>query len=88
MQSHYEINVSLHGRHLFATAERSCVTEAQAREVYAELSRRFSPAEGFEISVTFADCVHRTINPARLLPEPRRPIKATKLPSLVKPFMP
>lgn len=53
MQSHYEINVSLNGRHFFATAPRSCVTENEARKVFAEIIARFPKAEGFEASCTY-----------------------------------
>lgn len=49
---HYEINVSLNGAHLFATAPRSCTDESDARRVYAELDKRFPVEEGFSITVT------------------------------------
>lgn len=62
MQSHYEINVSLDGRHLFATAPRSCVTKRDAQTVYRQLAKRFPESEGFAISVTFADCVNRGVS--------------------------
>lgn len=53
MQSHYEINVAKNGRHFFATAERSCVTEEKAREVVKELRTRFPESEGFEVSCVY-----------------------------------
>lgn len=48
---YYEINVSLHGMHFFATAERSCTDERHAAEVYIALRKAFPMAEGYSISV-------------------------------------
>lgn len=53
MQSHYEINVSLNGRHFFATAPRSCVSEFEAKRVHTEIVARFPASEGFEVSCTY-----------------------------------
>jgi len=61
MQSHYEINVSLRGKHMFATAERSCVTAAKAAVLLGVLQERFPVSEGFEVSCTFWDCQGRTV---------------------------
>lgn len=58
-ESHFEINVSHNGRHLFATAPRSGVRKGDAERVFAEISARFPKTEGFEISVTHWDCVGR-----------------------------
>src|SRR5882724_11547927 len=60
MQGHFEINVALNGHHLFATAERSCTTTAQAEKVYAEIVKRFPSTPGFkfQISVTRHDDSH------------------------------
>lgn len=48
----YEINVSLNGRHYFATAERSIKSEADARAIYASFQKRFPASEGFGIECT------------------------------------
>lgn len=52
MQSHYEINVSLNGNHLFATSPRSCVDIHKAKEVFLELEKRFPENEGFTVTLT------------------------------------
>ena len=49
---HYEINVSHHGQHYFATAERSCTTEAKARHLYALLREKFPESEGYKHTVS------------------------------------
>lgn len=54
MQAHYEINVSLNGRHFFATAPRSFVYAGdetkleEARKVFAD---KFPESEGYKITV-------------------------------------
>lgn len=52
MESHYEINVSLNGRHFFATSPRSCNNKIKAEELFDEISNRFPKEEGFEVSCT------------------------------------
>jgi hypothetical protein len=49
---YYDVNVSQHGRHIFATHERSLTTEREAYRVYLLLRARFPAAEGYELSVT------------------------------------
>lgn len=53
MESHYEINVSLNGIHLFATAPRSALTRAQAKRLFDTIRSRFPEAEGFKVGVTY-----------------------------------
>lgn len=53
MQNHFEINVALNGRHLFATAPRSVVTKQDALFLVYELRVRFPATEGFSISCTY-----------------------------------
>lgn len=48
----YEINVSLHGHHFFATNERSITSLFQAKKVLAELCSRFTNKDGYEVSLT------------------------------------
>lgn len=50
--SSFEINVSLNGRHYFATSERSIRDSKQCIEIKTELERRFPESEGFKVSVS------------------------------------
>jgi hypothetical protein len=61
MQSHFEINVSLDGRHLFATAPRSCTTEAEAKHVLEHIKLAFKDRPGFKISITHWECRGRRV---------------------------
>jgi hypothetical protein len=56
MQSHYRINVSQHGQHLFATDEKSCVSHADFQVVVEEIKKRFPREEGFKINAMFMQC--------------------------------
>ena len=49
---YYEINVSQRGKHLFATAERSCTTHTEMLNVFLHLKKRFPVEEHFEVTVT------------------------------------
>lgn len=49
---HYEINMSRHGWHIFATHPRSLTSLAQAAKVYVMLTNAFPASEGFVITVT------------------------------------
>lgn len=46
---YYEINVSLNGKHFFATAERSLTTESDARKAFVVFSEKFPAAEGYQL---------------------------------------
>lgn len=48
----FEINVTLNGQHLFATAERSLISWGQCVAVYRVFKRKFPKTEGFGVSVT------------------------------------
>lgn len=50
---HYEINVSLNGKHFFTTAERSITSEWKLREVYKVFKEKFPEEEGYKIDVTY-----------------------------------
>lgn len=52
---HFEINVSLHGKHFFATAPRSITTKDEARAVLAEFDKVFTEARGFVIMVEYIE---------------------------------
>lgn len=49
---YYEINVSLNGKHLFATAERSITNNLKAEKVYLIFKEKFPEEEGYEIEIT------------------------------------
>ena len=49
---YYEINVSLNGKHLFATAERSITSKSQMEEVYELFQQKFPKSEGYTLDVT------------------------------------
>lgn len=61
-QSHYEINVSKHGCHLFATAERSATTRAQAAQIVQVFRDKFPETEGYKISCTLVHCSGEPVN--------------------------
>lgn len=50
---YYEINVSLNGKHLFATHKRSVTSESKLKEVYNIFKDKFLKEDGFEITVTY-----------------------------------
>lgn len=52
MYDHFEINVSLNGKHFFATHMRSCRTEGEKDRVLNVLKEKFPTSEGYLISVT------------------------------------
>lgn len=56
---YYEINVSKHGVHFFATAERSIDNEHKLKEVYQELSKFFKPEHGYKLTITRYDKIGR-----------------------------
>jgi len=64
MQSHYEINVSLNGKHFFATAPRSCRDEEDARRLMADFKTRFPESEGFQVTCAHwkAGCTYVTFD--------------------------
>lgn len=49
---YYEINISLNGRHFFATDKRSITTERALKEVYPIIKKKFPPEEGYDILVS------------------------------------
>lgn len=49
---YYEINVSLNGKHLFATAERSITSGAKMEDVYNLFLEKFPEADGYKLDVT------------------------------------
>ncbi len=53
---HYEINVSLNGRHFFATHQRSAPIEDKARQLYDTFKEKFPEHEGYSITVSKMEC--------------------------------
>lgn len=51
--SYYEINVSLNGRHYFATHPRSIQSERDLLKVYADFEKKFPKKDGYELGVTY-----------------------------------
>ena len=49
---YYEINVSRNGAHLFATHERSLLTEEQAWSLFRELASKFPREQGHVVSMS------------------------------------
>ena len=49
----YEINVSLNGRHLFATHERSLDTTQKFMYCLSVMMLKFPPDEGYEITASY-----------------------------------
>ncbi|MND22856.1 hypothetical protein D3C76_165590 [compost metagenome] len=62
IQSHYEINVSYKGRHLFATDARSAVDENTARSLVNIITERFPAKDGFSVTCTHYRCGGTTID--------------------------
>lgn len=57
MQSYYEINVSKKGQFVFATAERSATNVWDAKQLYKLFKEKFPESEGYEIDVTYWECI-------------------------------
>ena len=49
---YYEINVSLNGKHFFATAERSITNPWDLRKKLKVFIQKFPESEGYKISIT------------------------------------
>lgn len=58
---YYEINVSLNGNHLFATADRSITTMNKAKRVYELFKEKFPESEGYKIDVTYWEKTGRLV---------------------------
>lgn len=50
--THYEINVSLNGQHLFATDKRSITNKVALKVVYKILQEKFPLEEGYDMLVS------------------------------------
>lgn len=58
---YYEINVSLNGKHFFATHERSIRSEAELRRVLPAIVEKFPESEGYKVSVTKWETIGKEI---------------------------
>jgi hypothetical protein len=63
----YEINVSLNGKHFFATAERSIHTESNCVEVLKVFKKAFPESEGYSITVTYQQKIGKILDVDKLL---------------------
>ena len=59
---YYEINVSLNGRHFFATDKRSITTERALKEVYEVFKEKFPQEDGYDILVSCTKTTGRYID--------------------------
>lgn len=71
IQSHYEINVSLNGRHFFATDSRSAVDMEDAERLVFEFRKRFPVEQGFFVTCTHWRCGGQNIDFPEFKAEPR-----------------
>ena len=56
IQSHYELNVSKHGKHHFATDARSIIDEDKFILLVAEMKLKFPESEGYKVMATKIHC--------------------------------
>ena len=59
---YFEINVSLNGKHFFATAERSITNNLKAEKVYNVFKEKFPEEEGYQIDITYWEKIGKHIN--------------------------
>lgn len=59
---YYEINISLNGKHFFATNERSITNETSLKKVYKTIKEKFPQEEGYNIMVTYNETKGKLIN--------------------------
>lgn len=77
--SHYEIIVSLNGKHLFATAERSITTPDSLDATMRLFQAKFPASEGFALSATYWVCRGEPVTPSTFEPEVTPPLTAHHL---------
>ena len=58
----YEINVSLNGKHYFATTERSLSTEAEAKKLVKHFKNIFPKEDGYELFLSRQEHIGHGIN--------------------------
>ena len=52
---YYEINVSLNGKHFFATDKRSITNKRALKEVYTVFKEKFPSEEGYDMLVSYVE---------------------------------
>lgn len=57
MQNHFEINVSLRGQHVFATAARSLTERTKAWALLADFQIRFPEDQGYKVTMRYYETV-------------------------------
>ncbi len=63
---YYEINVSLNGRHFFATAKRSITSQSDLKKVYPAIKAKFPEEEGYKLTVMEYPQIARGIDTSEL----------------------
>jgi len=61
MESHFEINVSLNGKHFFATAPRSLLDKGKALLLRDVFRNKFPADKGFVVSLTYWESIGHTV---------------------------
>lgn len=67
MESYYEICVSLNGKHLFATAERSARTRSDAQKLFHYIREAFPAVRGFKLTITHWKGEGQYLTPIQLI---------------------
>lgn len=62
MQSYYEINVALNGKHLFATSPQSCTTRQMYENVLKIVKKKFPKSEGYSVFAIYWDCIGKQLD--------------------------
>lgn len=68
-QSHYEINISRNGQHVFATHERSLYRKHQANMVFNLLRKKFPKQEGYEVTIIYWEIIGQGLTATPFLDE-------------------
>jgi hypothetical protein len=61
MTNHYEINISLNGKHLFATHPRSLTTEKEYNTTLAVLQEKFLQTDGYLITASKVEVIGKKL---------------------------
>ncbi len=59
---HYTINISLKGRHFFATSDHSLQDRHSFQQCYATLKEKFPESEGYKVDATLWQSYGQTVN--------------------------
>ena len=59
---YYEINISKNGEHHFATSDRSITTHTKLLELVEELSKLYTPENGFKITASQVETISRPVD--------------------------